>query len=667
MLAINNKGLVMIAESELLDRFGTLADLPYNVLNIINSDRGVIIVDTREEADLLLSLKITATHFPGGFQGWQPFYAQFFEGKSVYIIRKNDAALGFNSVQLAKQLSDIAGTLKLFSLPNISAWIDQGGTKKSLGEMISNVPIWEQQPPLPDDEQLSDDGLQWEPPVDIFAKLTPPALKPDLLPEALRGYVQDQAELIGVDPGVLGMACLITCSSAIHDQIQIQPKEHEYGWTESARLWGAIVGDPSVKKSPSIKKASAPLRKIDVDLGAGNATAMQNFNLDEKIYKKSEAAYIKDAISAKEANTQPSTTRPNPAEHPECQRAIIGNATIEAISEILRYNPRGSLCLRDELSGWFGAMDAYSSKGGDKDRPLWLEAYNGGPQPIDRIGRGSFIVPNWSISMIGGIQPDKIRRIAAKTDDDGLLQRFMVVVARDVPEGVDRPPNRAAAERYHNLVRHIFDITPTTQPVLLSPEALVVKRELDAKIREFRSLGEMSLSLMSHLAKWEGLFPRLLLTYHVINCADRGVFPDESVSGDTARQVYELMMGYLFPHAVHFYAEILDNSDHMHHARWIAEFILSRGLEHVTKRDIVASYRALRKQPAWVLKNAMGFLETSGWLLAAKFTNEGATRWDVNPIIHKQFKDMAEREKQRRTEVKRVLKETFNRLKENIL
>lgn len=664
----------MVTESELMDRFGTLADLPYNIISVLNTEKGIIVTDTQEEADAFIGLDITATAFPGGFLGWTPFFGQFFKGRSVYLI-KTDA--GYNAPWAAQQLFNGGANLKVVEIASVSSWIFEGGTKQSLSALITQTPMWEPAPapeeiPCYDDEpaptyeeQLSDDGLTWEPPVDIFAKLKPPALKTELLPESLRGYVQDQSELIGVDPGVLGLSCLVVCASSIHDSIQIQPKEHEYGWRESARLWGAVVGIPSVKKSPSIKKASAPLKAIDVELSTDNAGALHQFKLDEKVYSKIEAAYIKQASLAKEAGEEAPKQRPERPErpeHPECPRAIIGNATIEAISEILRYNARGSLCLRDELSGWFGAMDAYSGKG-DKDRPLWLEAYNGGPQPIDRIGRGSFVVPNWSVSMIGGIQPDKIRKVAAKTDDDGLLQRFIVVVAQEAQDGVDRPPNRAAAERYRNLVRHMFNTEPSTQVIKLSKEALEVKRKLDQRIREFRALGEMSLALMSHLAKWEGLFPRLLLTYHVINCADKGVYPDAMVSGETAALVYKFMMEYLFPHAVHFYVEVLDNSDHMEHARWIAGFILSRSLESVSKRDIVASYRALRKQPSWVLKNAMGFLESSGWIQPTRFTNDGATRWDVNPIIHREFKSIADSEKQRREEDRANLQQTFNKLR----
>lgn len=637
-------------------------DSPFNVSAVLETSRGVVITNSIPDAETLININVVATANTSGFQGWPQHYSKFFAAKKVYILHYPSES--FYAIQVAKQVYNFASAVKIVQIP--AGFITETTTKNDIIAIISDAPSWEPPPPLPDDElppydeQLSDDGLIWEPPVDIFGKLQPPALKQGLLPEAIQSYVHDQAELIGVDPGVIGIASLIVCATAIDDRIQIQPKQHEYGWTESARLWGAIVGDPSVKKSPSLKKATSPLRKIDIQLNEENAKSLHDYKIDKKIHQKAEENYIKDATKAHESGEKPPNTRPDPLEHPECPRAVVEDSTIEKLSEIMRYNSRGVLCLRDELSGWFGAMDAYSnSKAGSKDRPLWLESYNGGPRNIDRIQRGSFIVPNWSISMLGGIQPDTMRKVSAKTTDDGLLQRFMVIVAQDAPEGVDRPPNRVAAERYSKLVEHIFNTSPTTQPILLSPGALEVKSMLDKEIRRFRAFGEMCTGLMSHLAKWEGLFPRLLLTFHVINSASAQKYPDSMVPRETAEQVYRFMMDYLFPHSVHFYIEVLDHTEHMEHARWIAEFILSRGLESVSKRDVVANYRALRKQPSWVIKNAMGFLETSGWLQPVKYTGGEATRWEVNPIIHTEFKDKAESEKQRRAEAREVLQETF--------
>jgi hypothetical protein len=62
---------------------------------------------------------------------------------------------------------------------------------------------------------------------------------------------------------------------------------------------------------------------------------------------------------------------------------------------LLKDSPNGVLSKRDELSGFFGAMDKYAAgRGAAADRAFWLTAFNGGEYVSDRIGRGSCYIPN---------------------------------------------------------------------------------------------------------------------------------------------------------------------------------------------------------------------------------------------------------------------------------
>ena len=45
-------------------------------------------------------------------------------------------------------------------------------------------------------------------------------------------------------------------------------------------------------------------------------------------------------------------------------------------------------------------------------RALMLEAYDGGPQRVDRIKRGHVFVPNWSVVVAGNIQPRRLAGMA---------------------------------------------------------------------------------------------------------------------------------------------------------------------------------------------------------------------------------------------------------------
>jgi hypothetical protein len=99
-------------------------------------------------------------------------------------------------------------------------------------------------------------------PVDLWAHFEPPALPADLLPKTIADFAIEQGTLIGADPAGLAVAALTVCAAAIPDTIRLKVKRHG-SWTESTRLWGALVGHVSTKKTPMLNAATWPLVEID--------------------------------------------------------------------------------------------------------------------------------------------------------------------------------------------------------------------------------------------------------------------------------------------------------------------------------------------------------------------------------------------------------------------
>lgn len=484
-------------------------------------------------------------------------------------------------------------------------------------------------------------------PIDIFAEFPVPPIDRDMLPAAIADYAFDAGELVGVDPAMVAIPALVTCAAALHDEIRLQPKRHETGWTESARLWCAVVGAPSVKKSPSIKRATRRLRKIDIDLHDQNAANQAQYLEAFELHKEAK----------KEAKKSGGPVPPMP-EPPKNVRMVVEDITVEALSEVLKDNSRGVLVVRDELSGWFGSMDAYSGgkSGGSKDRSAWLESYNGGPRVVDRVMRGSVCVPNWSCCMIGGIQPDAIRRIAQNMTDDGLMQRFMIIVGRNAQEH-DRPENAAAVRAFANLVDHLYGIQAGgDQVVLLSDEAHEVRNRINAYTSELIEYPALPGGLRSHLGKWSGLFARLCLIFHAIQCAGERVHPLQyDVSGDTAERVERLMCKYLLPHSLAYYTDILGAAGDLEHSRWIAGHVLSKRLETVTHRDLMQSYRQWRGLDDWRRQRITQTLTDMGWLIPVgdeRTSKRGAHTWVINPKVHSMFAEKAAAEAEKRARIR---------------
>jgi hypothetical protein len=507
-----------------------------------------------------------------------------------------------------------------------------------------------ERPPLVSDYPLADIGIleDMPEPLDVFTRAALPTLHKRQLPAAIADYVFDQSEIIGSDPCVLALASLVATASLIHDDIKLQPKAHEYGWTESARLWGVVVGDPSTKKTPPMAKAVSHVKKIDIDLAQSSAAESEAYRVEMKIHAQIEKAHVEGR--ARNGSLGHSDLAPAPKRPPE-RRALIEDITIEKCAEVMADNPGGILALHDELSGWFGAMDAYRAQG-NKDAAFWLRCYNGGSMRVDRKTAGSSIlVPNVSACLLGGIQPEPMRAQASKMKDDGLLQRFMIVCAQPAdPFGVDRPANREAVDDY----RRVQDILAKAKgdpanPLMFSDDArkvfwaamqraAAIEREIDASPR-----------LVAHAGKLSGLFVRLGLTYHAMDCAYAGTPITHLVDESTDRAVESFIFDFLMGHVRHFYDTVLGVSPVGNHVRWIAGHILGRHKERFTNTDIMRAYRAWEAMEDSQRRAVLGYLEAAEWISpdGRRTPGQPVKAWLVNPRVHDVFKEQAEDEQKR--------------------
>jgi hypothetical protein len=100
-------------------------------------------------------------------------------------------------------------------------------------------------------------------PVDLWARREAPELPTGLLPKVIEEFAIRQGYIMGADPAGIAMSALAVCGGAISDSISVQPKLHDITWREAPRLWVALVGLPSMKKSPSLAAAVAPLQALD--------------------------------------------------------------------------------------------------------------------------------------------------------------------------------------------------------------------------------------------------------------------------------------------------------------------------------------------------------------------------------------------------------------------
>lgn len=476
-------------------------------------------------------------------------------------------------------------------------------------------------------------GMHWTKPQDVFDDLRSPEIDPEMMPECVRDWMHDTAEIKGVDPSILALSSVVACAALLHDSIQIQPEINNPSWKESARLWGAVVGGSASGKTPAINAATSRLKKIQIELSKQAERLEDDYKAQEMAFDMQRKSYIKKLSEA-----DPTAVKPTKPELPEISRLLIQDVTVDKLADLLKSSNRGCLVDKPELAGWFGSMDAYKNGAGGSDRAAWLTFFDGGPLYVDRIGRGSLFVPNFGGSIIGAIQPDAFTRIVAALPEDGLLQRFLIVNARTQQEGSEKPYNKAANDRFHEMQQRIFDTIVQPNQITLSVEANDVRKEITSRAFQLMRINFISSAMCSHLGKYQTLAARLMLTFHAIECCDQRIHPQScQISGETARRVKAFMLDFLLPHAIAFYLGIVGSSEIGKHLRKLAELCLTHESGEISNREFLQNWIGWRHCKPHDQETVINQLIDNGWVLPApgsRVNSKGfPTRFLINPDV----------------------------------
>jgi hypothetical protein len=243
-------------------------------------------------------------------------------------------------------------------------------------------------------------------------------------------WIKSASEVKGAPADFVALALLSTASAIVGNTRWAVPWD---GWKEPPIIWGMLVGDPSSGKSPALDAVLDPVKQIDRDLSAQYIKDRNSWQDKDEVAKLVLTKWKADAKAAIAEGDEP-PEKPSAADAgapPIRGRIRITDATTEKAADLVRDGWRGLLLSRDELSGWLASMDRYSGGG---DRPFWLEAYGGRSYAVDRKNSPEpIIVDHLSIAVLGGTQLDKLDSLLVKSDDDGLLARYLVTYPAPPP------------------------------------------------------------------------------------------------------------------------------------------------------------------------------------------------------------------------------------------
>lgn len=474
------------------------------------------------------------------------------------------------------------------------------------------------------------------PPVETFTE--------DLLPESLRPFVEDVAKRMQVPIDYPAAVVVLCLAGAVNRRASIQPKASDTSWVIVPNLWGGIVAPPGYMKSPVIQSIARPLTLIQEQWRRDHAEASGDYARELEEFELRKSAW-KEQFKSSTKGGKPAPSRPeDEPTAPKLRRLLMNDGTFEATHQIMSDNPAGVFVIRDELTGWLSQLDKPGREG---ERAFCLQAWNGDTgHVIDRVGRGNVHVEACCMSMLGGIQPARLRGylVDALEDgpgNDGLMQRFQVLVWPDTVcdwEYIDWAPNPALTERVTRIFRALVDLdseNPMRFRFDAEAQQLFVAwlEALEAKIRG----DELHPALVSHLSKYRSLMPSLALLFHLADAAACEANLGEAVTLEQAQRAAE-WCAYLESHARRIYSCIV--TPQLRAASELAEKIKRRKVGAAgffSCREVYLNGWAGLGAPEAV-RRAAEVLEDSGWIREARDEarpsgGRPSHRYEVNPKV----------------------------------
>ena len=516
----------------------------------------VFVCEGERDVQAIEALGLLATCNPMGAGKWRDSYGETLRGRKIVVIVDNDPPTdekGNPHFKGQKHAGAVAESLlrhgcevRLVEPPkgkDVSDWLAAGGTVKEIDTLgreqdaLTSDSLkawterWSDPQHTPARVATGDATNEWPVPMALEGAL--PGVQPfseDLLPTSFRSLVRDVSERMQVPMDYPAVVIVLCLAGIVSRRAIIQPKANDTGWVVVPNLWGGIIAPPGFMKSPVIQAATRPLNQIQNAWRHEHDEAVQRYADGREEFELRHAAW-KELYKASSKGGKPAPERPtDKPEEPKLRRLIVNDATFEALHQTMSENPAGILVIRDEFTGWWSTLDRAGREG---ERAFCLQAWNGDTgHTIDRIGRGTVHVDACCMSMLGGIQPGRLRSYLADAlhdgpSNDGLIQRFQLLVWPDTDSEwkyVDRRPDAKIEEQVTRVFHALLELDPAQQlRFRFGPEAqeLFIEwlTDLEAKLRG----DELHPALVSHLSKYRKLMPALALLFELADRAASGV------------------------------------------------------------------------------------------------------------------------------------------------
>lgn len=218
-------------------------------------------------------------------------------------------------------------------------------------------------------------------------------------------------------------------------QLRMRPSDR---WYETTNCWCVLVGPPSAKKSPIMRRIFALFKPLEKRAG-------EKFRIAEREYKAQKKASEKDDdfddIS------------------PIRQRYITDDVTVPKLRELMAGNHRGIIFRNDELKGQLDRLDKMGNEG---DRSFMMSCWSGLEEySEDRMCRASQLHIPLALTWIGCIPPSPLHKYLREamgrgSGADGFMQRFQFVCYPDHKQDF-KLPEMGVPDSLETEIQNLFE------------------------------------------------------------------------------------------------------------------------------------------------------------------------------------------------------------------
>lgn len=360
-----------------------------------------------------------------------------------------------------------------------------------------------------------------------------PIFNTDYLPKVIADYVDNLANAIQQPKQYIATSCLVSIAGLLGNKVCLDIDDRK----AYPILWGMLIGDSGTGKTPSINEPMQPIKEIDKRFlddykkdYANYKTALELHEIELKTLKTK----LKDCKDEQKQSIREETEafkRLEPIK-PYSKEIFINTATKEALlSQLANDSPNGLILEIDELMDFIQSI-IKSEK--IEDHKLYVEAYNNGSFKSKTISRGTQYIDNVTISIIGGVQTQRLLDFTNKYNGSGLLARFQLIPIAEKQQRVykDNKLDFGVKSEYLNLLNKLQQIPQKfnivdNEKVKSEPKKYYYTKEAKSlyidwfnKNEKVKNESGQSDLMIEYLGKANNTFHAMALIYHLANNQD---------------------------------------------------------------------------------------------------------------------------------------------------